>query len=74
MPLNRLTSIENCKEKHKNQHSYLTVNLNMSDHGVLKASMLKWFTIPSGHVRAGPQRRLSTEELTLLNCGVGENS
>ena len=23
-------------------------------------------------VRVGPQRKLSTEELTLLNCGVGE--
>lgn len=50
MSLNRLTSIEHCKEKHKNQHPYLTVSLNMSDHGVLKASMLKWFAIPSSHV------------------------
>ena len=25
-------------------------------------------------VRVGPQRRLSTEELMLLNCGVGEDS
>ena len=25
-------------------------------------------------VRVGPQRRLSTEELMLLNCGAGENS
>ena len=24
-------------------------------------------------VRVGPQRRLSTEELMLLNCGVGED-
>ena len=25
-------------------------------------------------VRAGPERKLSTEELMLLNCGVGEDS
>ena len=25
-------------------------------------------------VRAAPQRKLSTEELMLLNCGVGEDS
>ena len=25
-------------------------------------------------VRAGPQRRLSTEGLMLLNCGAGEDS
>ena len=25
-------------------------------------------------VRAGPQRKLSTEELMLLNCGIGEDS
>ena len=25
-------------------------------------------------VRVGPQRRLSTEELMLLTCGVGEDS
>ena len=25
-------------------------------------------------VRVGPQRKLSTEELMLLNCGVGEDS
>jgi len=25
-------------------------------------------------VRAGQQRKLSTEELMLLNCGVGEDS
>ena len=24
-------------------------------------------------VRVGPQRKLSTEELMLLNCGVGED-
>ena len=50
MSLNRLTNIENSKEKHKHQHPYLTVSLKMSDHGVLKASMLKWFAIPSSHV------------------------
>ena len=25
-------------------------------------------------VRVGPQRKLSTEEVMLLNCGVGEDS
>ena len=25
-------------------------------------------------MRVGPERRLSTEELMLLNCGVGEES
>jgi len=25
-------------------------------------------------VRVGPKRKLSTEELMLLNCGVGEDS
>jgi len=25
-------------------------------------------------VRVGPQRKLSTKELMLLNCGVGEDS
>ena len=25
-------------------------------------------------VRVGPQRRLSSEEMMLLNCGVGEDS
>jgi len=25
-------------------------------------------------VRVGPERRLSAEELMLLNCGVGEDS
>ena len=27
-----------------------------------------------GDVRVGPQRRLSTEELMLLNCGVREDA
>ena len=26
------------------------------------------------HVRVGPSRKLSTEKLMLLNCGVGEDS
>ena len=26
------------------------------------------------HLRGGPSRKLSTEELMLLNCGVGEDS
>ena len=28
----------------------------------------------NSYVRVGPQRRLSAEELMLLNCGVGEDS
>ena len=28
----------------------------------------------SSYVRVGPQRKLSAEELRLLNCGVGEDS
>ena len=28
----------------------------------------------SSYVRVGPQRKLSAEELMLLNCGVGEDS
>ena len=27
-----------------------------------------------GHVKVGLQRTLSTEELMLLNCGIGEDS
>ena len=32
------------------------------------------FPVVMLNVRVGPYRRLSTEELTLLNCGVGENT
>ena len=32
------------------------------------------FPIVMVNVRVGPYRRLSTEELTLLNCGAGENT
>ena len=32
------------------------------------------FPVVIYNVRVGPQRKLSTEELVLLNCGVGEDS
>ena len=32
------------------------------------------FPIVTYDVRAGQQRKLNTEELMLLNCGVGEDS
>ena len=32
------------------------------------------YSFSSSRVRVGPLRRLSTEELMLLNCGVGEDS
>ena len=32
------------------------------------------FPVVMYDVRVGPQRRLSTEELMLLNCDVGEDS
>ena len=32
------------------------------------------FSVVMCDVRAGPQRKLSAEELILLNCGVGEDS
>ena len=32
------------------------------------------FSVVMCDVRAGPQRKLSAEELMLLNCGVGEDS
>ena len=32
------------------------------------------FPYPFMDVRVGPERKLSTKELMLLNCGVGENS
>ena len=38
---------------------------------VVKASVLQWSCM---EVRLGLQRKLSTEELMLLNCGVGEDS
>ena len=31
------------------------------------------YSFSSSRVRVGPLRRLSTEELMLLNCGVGED-
>ena len=40
-------------------------------HGVAKSPM--WLSHFSC-VRVGPLRKLSVEELMLLNCGVGENS
>ena len=33
-----------------------------------------FFPVSSMDVRAGPSRKLSTEELMLFNCGVGEDS
>ena len=33
-----------------------------------------FFPVVIYNVRVGPLRRLSTEELMLLNCGVGEDS
>ena len=39
-----------------------------SIHGILQARVLEWGAI------AFSGRRLSTEELMLLNCGVGEDS
>ena len=38
---------------------------------VVKALVLQWSCM---EVRLGLQRKLSTEELMLLNCGVGEDS
>ena len=32
------------------------------------------FPVVMYDVRVGPQRRLSTEELMLLSCGIGEDS
>ena len=44
-------------------------------HGVTKSqSQLSNFHFHCTDVRAGPERRLSTEELMLLNCDVGEDS
>ena len=42
-----------------------------------KVQTVKAMVFPSSHVRdvrVEPQRKLSDEELMLLNCGVGENS
>ena len=43
-----------------------------------KIHLVKAFGFSISHVwmdvRVGPLRKLSTEELTLLNCGVGEDS
>ena len=38
---------------------------------LVKARFFQWSCMD---VRVGPQRKLSTEELMLLNCGVGEDS
>ena len=38
-----------------------------------KVSLVKAMVFPVD-VKAGPQRRLSTKELMLLNCGAGEDS
>ena len=37
-------------------------------------SKLQFFQQSCMDVRVGPQRKLSTEELMILNCGVGEDS
>ena len=42
-------------------------------HGVLKARILKWFAIPFSSGPHSVWRKLSAEELMLLNCGVGED-
>ena len=39
-----------------------------SIHGILQGRVLEWVAI------AFSERKLSTEELMLLNCGVGEDS
>ena len=39
-----------------------------------KVHIIKAVVFSSSHMRAGPKRKLSTEELMLLNCGVGEDS
>ena len=40
-----------------------------------KVHLVKAMAFPIGmDVRVGPQRRLSTEELMLSNCGAGEDS
>ena len=41
-----------------------------------KVHLVKAMVVPvvMMDVRVGPLRKLSTEELMLLNCGVGENS
>ena len=38
---------------------------------IVKAMVFQWSCMD---VRVGPKRKLSTEELMLLNCGVGEDS
>ena len=38
---------------------------------LVKAAVFQWSCMD---VRVGLQRKLSTEELMLLNCGVGEDS
>ena len=38
---------------------------------LVKARFFQWSCMD---VRVGPQRKLSTEELMLLNCGAGEDS
>ena len=50
-------------------------NKGPSSQGYGFSSMYDWFSIQSCmDVRVGLWRKLSTEELMLLNCGVGEDS
>ena len=43
---------------------------------VLKSTDITFsnYSFSSSHVRVGPLRRLSAEELMFLNCGAGEDS
>ena len=52
----------------------LTPALLLADCDLGKLRSLSVPQLSGTDVRAGPWRRQSTQELMLLNCGVGENS
>ena len=44
------------------------------NNGISEMYSYKFFQYSCMDVRVGPLKRLSTKELMLLNCGVGEDS
>ena len=67
MKLKMLAPWKESYDKHR-QHSK-----RQRQHFASKGLYSQSYGLSSSHVRAGPKRRLSTEELMLLNC-AGEDS
>ena len=69
----KITADGDCSHEIK-RHLLLGRKVMTNLDSIFKSTRLWFFQWSCMHVRVGLKRKLSTEELMLLNCGVGEDS